>query len=128
MSHQGQESQLVTGAPKTLVEGACIGRKLPRTPEEYAELATEKRVGKSQGSSNTRISRGTGNVNSLESHTNDQPKTSCKPLKFRAPSLSNISDSSSSSHSEADECATAYPPYIVLVGGTGDGVRQPDAN
>ena len=96
-SHQGQESQLVMGASKTLVEGACIGRKLPRTPEEYAELVTDKRVEKSPGSSNTGIRRCTGNVDSLESHTNDQPKASCKPLKCRAPSLSNISDSSSSS-------------------------------
>ena len=36
-SSQGQRSQLILSGPRTRVEGTCIGRKLPKSPNEYAE-------------------------------------------------------------------------------------------
>ena len=114
-SQQAQGSQLVKAGPTTRVKGACIGRKLPRTPDEYAGLKRKIRVAESSQRVN----------NSGTPSATKQP--SQMPPKVGPTPLDNISESSSTSleASEFDNGTSGCPPYIVVLqGGPDDDVNQ----
>ena len=114
---QTQGSELGMTGPLTPVKVACIGRKLPRTPDEYAEMKRKACAAKSPRRLNNDMA--TGAIEQL------QPSEIAP--KVDLPPRDNISESSStlSEASEYGEGATGFHPYIVVLHeGTEDDVKQ----
>ena len=132
----------VTKVPKADVKPRatcpCVGRKLPRTPAEYAELSRNACVAESSQSATDDIAPGKGNSNT--EYPDSVCKLESKPPKIHIknhlgpsrtppnPGSIPLDNSSLGTHSEAseyDEGTSGIPPYIeVLQGGTEDDVKQ----